>query len=192
MNPQTTLNDIVSLAKRRGFVFPGSEIYGGLANTFDYGPLGGRVKKKVKDLWWETFVTRRDDMVGIDSAVISKEDIWNASGHVAGLNDIMLDCKNCKNRARVDHLIENYYEKKGQEIKVEGKSLAELESIIKSEKIKCPVCGSTELTEPRLFNQLFPVHIGAIAGDKDLAYLRGETAQGIFVNFKNILDSSRV
>lgn len=192
MKTQPKLSDIVGLAKRRGFVFPGSDIYGGLANTWDYGPLGAELKKKIKDLWWDNFVTRRDDMVGLDSAVISKEDIWNASGHVAGLNDIMLDCKTCKNRLRVDHLIENYFEKKGEEVKVEGKSLEELQSIIKEEKIKCPSCGGVDLTEPRLFNQLFPVHIGAIAGDKDLAYLRGETAQGIFVNFKNILDSSRV
>ena len=187
-----SLADIVSLCKRRGFVYPGSDIYGGLANTYDYGPLGAELKRKIKDLWWDTFITHRDDMIGLDSSLISHEKVWQASGHTAGFNDIMVDCKTCHSRTRADHLIENFFEKKKKEIKVEGKSLKELKEIIKDEKISCPVCGSNELTDPRAFNLLFPVHLGIIAGEQDTAYLRGETAQGIFINFKNILDSSRV
>src|SRR3989339_1857068 len=187
-----TLADITSLAKRRGFFYPGSDIYGGLANTWDYGPLGAELKKKIKDLWWETFVTRRTDMVGLDSAVISSAKVWIASGHTANFADAMVDCKTCHSRTRADHLIEDYFTKKGQAQKVEGKPLAELAEIIEKNKIKCPTCGSLTLTEPRLFNQLFPVHLGILESTADLAYLRGETAQGIFTNFKNILDSTRV
>ncbi len=187
-----TLNDIVSLAKRRGFFYPGSDIYGGLANTWDYGPLGAELKKKIKDLWWETFVTRRSDMVGLDSAVISSSKVWEASGHVASFADAMVDCKTCHSRTRADHLIENFFEKKGQQIKVEGKPLSELSSLIKDNQIKCPVCGGKDLTDARNFNLLFPVHLGILAETADLAYLRGETAQGIFTNFKNVTDSTRV
>lgn len=187
-----SLNDIVSLAKRRGFFYPGSDIYGGLANTWDYGPLGAELKKKIKDLWWETFITRRSDMVGLDSAVISSSKVWEASGHVASFADAMVDCKTCHARTRADHLIEGHFEKKGSEIKVEGKSMDELSKLIRDNKIKCPNCGSLELTDARSFNLLFPVHLGILAETADLAYLRGETAQGIFTNFKNIIDSTRV
>ncbi|MBP9702372.1 glycine--tRNA ligase [Candidatus Woesebacteria bacterium] len=187
-----TLNDIVSLAKRRGFFYPGSDIYGGLANTWDYGPLGAELKKKIKDLWWETFITHRSDMVGLDSAVISSSKVWEASGHVASFADAMVDCKTCHSRTRADHLIEGHFEKKGSEIKVEGKSMDELSKLIKDNKIKCPTCGGLELTDARSFNLLFPVHLGILAETADLAYLRGETAQGIFTNFKNITDSTRV
>lgn len=182
-----TLADIVSLAKRRGFLFPGSDIYGGLANTWDYGPLGAELKKKIKDLWWKNFVQDRSDMVGLDSAVISSSKVWEASGHVASFADAMVDCKNCHARTRADHLIED-----ALNIKVEGKSLEELSQIIKDNKLACPTCGSKDLTDARSFNLLFPVHLGILAETADLAYLRGETAQGIFINFKNILDSTRV
>lgn len=182
-----TLADITSLAKRRGFLFPGSDIYGGLANTWDYGPLGAELKKKIKDLWWKTFITDRDDMVGLDSSVILSSKVWEASGHVASFADAMVDCKTCHSRTRADHLIEDKLD-----IKVEGKSLLELSQIIKDNKIKCPTCGGTDLTDARSFNLLFPVHLGILAETSDLAYLRGETAQGIFINFKNITDSSRV
>jgi glycyl-tRNA synthetase len=183
----TTLADITSLAKRRGFFYAGSDIYGGLANTWDYGPLGASLKKKIKDLWWDRFIERRDDMVGLDSSVISSSKVWEASGHVASFADAMVDCKTCHGRTRADHLIEDKLD-----IKVEGKSLTELTAIIKDNKIKCPTCGGTDLTDARSFNLLFPVHLGILAETADLAYLRGETAQGIFINFKNILDSSRV
>lgn len=182
-----SLADIVSLAKRRGFFYPGSDIYGGLANTWDYGPLGAELKKKIKDLWWKNFITDRDDMIGLDSAVISSAKIWEASGHVASFADAMVDCKTCHTRTRADHLIED-----ALDIKVEGKSLEELTQIIKDHKIKCPACGGIDLTDARSFNLLFPVHLGILSETADLAYLRGETAQGIFTNFKNILDSTRV
>src|SRR3989339_756367 len=182
-----TLADITSLAKRRGFFYPGSDIYGGLANTWDYGPLGAELKKKIKDLWWEQFITRQSDMVGIDSAIISSAKIWEASGHVANFADAMVDCKTCHTRTRADHLIEGFLK-----IKVEGKPLTELSELIKDNHIPCPSCGGKDWTPARSFNQLFPVHLGILAETADLAYLRGETAQGIFVNFKNILDSSRV
>lgn len=187
-----TLADITSLAKRRGFLFPGSDIYGGLANTWDYGPLGAELKKKIKDLWWKTFVTERDDMVGLDSSVILSSKVWEASGHVASFADAMVDCKTCHSRTRADHLIEDFMTLQGQTLKVEGKSLSELSQIIKDNKIPCPTCGNKDLTDARSFNLLFPVHLGILAQTADLAYLRGETAQGIFINFKNITDSSRV
>src|SRR3989339_243139 len=182
-----SLADITSLAKRRGFFYPGSDIYGGLANTWDYGPLGAELKKKIKDLWWEQFITRQNDMVGIDSAIISSAKIWEASGHVANFADAMVDCKTCHTRTRADHLIEGFLK-----IKVEGKPLTELSELIKDNHIPCPSCGGQDWTPARSFNQLFPVHLGILAETADLAYLRGETAQGIFTNFKNILDSTRV
>lgn len=187
-----SLADIISLAKRRGFLFPGSDIYGGLANTWDYGPLGVELKKKIKDLWWKTFVTDRQDMIGLDSSVISSARVWEASGHVASFADAMVDCKTCHARTRADHLIEDFMTLQGQALKVEGKSMEELSSIVKDNQIPCPSCGGKDLTEARSFNLLFPVHLGILAATADLAYLRGETAQGIFINFKNILDSTRV
>ncbi len=182
-----TLTDITSLAKRRGFLFPGSDIYGGLANTWDYGPLGAELKRKIKDLWWKFFITDRDDMIGLDSSVILHQKVWEASGHVASFADAMVDCKTCHSRTRADHLIED-----SLKIKAEGKSLVELSKIIKDNKIKCPTCGGKDLIDARSFNLLFPIHLGILAETADLAYLRGETAQGIFINFKNITDSTRL
>ncbi|KKU20385.1 MAG: Glycine-tRNA ligase [Microgenomates group bacterium GW2011_GWF1_46_12] len=165
-----SLADITSLAKRRGFFYPGSDIYGGLANTWDYGPLGAELKKKIKDLWWEQFITRQSDMVGIDSAIISSAKIWEASGHVPNFADAMVDCKTCHTRTRADHLIEGFLK-----IKVEGKPLTELSELIKDNHILCPSCGGQDWTPARSFNQLFPVHLGILAETADLAYLRGET-----------------
>jgi glycyl-tRNA synthetase len=182
-----SLLDIVSLAKRRGFFLPGSDIYGGLANTWDYGPLGAQLKKTIKDLWWKTFIENPADMIGLDSAVISSSKVWEASGHVASFADAMVDCKTCHARTRADHLIED-----ALRLKVEGMSLTELTQIIKDHHLKCPTCGGKDLTDARSFNLLFPVHLGILAETADLAYLRGETAQGIFINFKNILDSTRI
>lgn len=179
---------IVSLAKRRGFVFPSSELYGGLANTWDYGPVGTLLKNNIRDLWVKTFVTSKDDMVIIDAATILKPEVWNASGHVAGFNEALIDCKECKNRARADHLIENAI----ADIKVEGLSFKELEAIISKNNIKCPKCGKYDWTEIRKFNQLVEVKLGVLEEGKNLAYLRGEIAQGIFLNFKNVLDTTRV
>lgn len=179
---------ITSLAKRRGFVFPSSEIYGGMANTWDYGPMGTLLKNNIRDLWIKTFVTDKSDMVMIDAASVLKPEVWGASGHLAGFNEALIDCKECKNRARADHLIENAVE----DIKVEGLAFDELEKIINENKIKCPKCGKFDWTPIRKFNQLVEVKLGVLEEGKNLAYLRGEIAQGIFLNFKNVIDSTRV
>lgn len=184
---EKTFEKVISLAKRRGFIFPGSELYGGLANTYDYGPMGVELLRNIRNLWWETFVHKRMDMVGLEASLISHQDIWKASGHVGGFSDALVDCKNCQARMRADHLIED-----ALDIKVEGLSNEELDKIITDNKIKCPSCGKSDWTEVRKFNLLFPVHLGIVEGDQSLAYLRGETAQGMFVAFKNILDSSRL
>jgi glycyl-tRNA synthetase len=186
------MDKLVALCKRRGFIFPGSEIYGGLANTYDYGPLGTELLRNIKNLWWKKFVQEKSDIVGLDAGIISHHRIWEASGHVAGFADAMIDCKNCKARMRADHLIENYYAKNSKEEKVEGLSLEELDKIVQSENITCPNCGKKEWTKVRKFNLLFPVQLGIVEGEGGQAYLRGETAQGIFTNFKNVVDSSRV
>lgn len=188
----TLLQDIVALAKRRGFVYPGSEIYGGLANTWDYGPLGVELKRNIKNLWWDEFITKREDMVGLDSSIILNTKVWEASGHLAGFSDAMVDCKNCHSRTRADHLIEDYFEvKKNEEIKVEGKTPDELTKIIKDNNIQCVVCGSKDLTKVRDFSLLFSTQMGILKDDSNTVYLRGETAQGIFVDFKNIIGSTR-
>ncbi|MCL4405303.1 MAG: glycine--tRNA ligase [Patescibacteria group bacterium] len=186
------MDKIVSLAKRRGFVFPSSEIYGGLANSYEYGPLGVELKKNIQDEWWNAFVRQRSDMVGLDSSIILHPKVWEASGHVAGFADAMVDCKNCKTRMRADHLIEEYFESKGEKVSVEGKSPAELERLIKDNKIPCPVCSKHDWTPVRKFNLLFETNIGIVPEAQSKVYLRGETAQGIFVSFKNILDSTRL
>jgi glycyl-tRNA synthetase len=186
------MEKIVSLAKRRGFVFPGSEIYGGLANAYEYGPAGVELKKNIQDEWWRVFVRERSDMVGLDSSIILHPKVWEASGHVAGFTDAMIDCKHCKTRTRADHLIENHFEAKGGKISVEGKSTEELDAIITENKIKCPTCGHFEWTPVRKFNLLFETNVGIVPESQSKVYLRGETAQGIFIAFKNILDSTRI
>lgn len=189
---QLTLDMIVALAKRRGFVFQNSEIYGGLANLYDYGPMGAALLRNIRNIWWKTFIESRTDMVGMDASIISHANIWKASGHVAGFADAMVDCKVCKSRTRADHLIEGYFETHNKPIKVEGKTDAELNGIIQKEKIPCPSCEKFDWTTVRKFNLLFPVQLGILEESQSLAYLRGETAQGMFVNFKNVVDSSRV
>jgi len=179
---------VYALAKRRGFVFQSSEIYGGLANTWDFGPMGTLLKNNIRDLWVKTFVTDKDNMVMVDAASILRPEVWGASGHLAGFNEALIDCKVCKNRARADHLIENA----DLGIKVEGMSFAELEKIVNDNKIKCPKCAEFNWTPIRKFNQLVEVKLGVLEEGKNLAYLRGEIAQGIFLNFKNVVDSTRV
>lgn len=182
------MDKIVALCKRRGFVYPGSEIYGGLANTYDYGPAGAELLRNIRNLWWDNFVHKREDIVGLDASVISHQEVWRASGHTIGFADALVDCKNCKLRMRADHLIENATGKNA-----EGKTLEELGKLISdNSKMICPNCGKHDWTEVRKFNLLFPVNLGIVEGDQSLAYLRGETAQGMFINFKNIVDSSRV
>lgn len=181
-------NKVVALAKRRGFVYPSSEIYGGIANSWDFGPVGTLLKNNIRDLWWSKFVLDRDDMVGLDASIFLSPRVWEASGHVVNFTDALIDCRNCHNRTRADHLIEDQTEG----IKVEGLPVDELTKIIREKKLKCPRCGSTDLTDVRHFNLLFETKIGIIEEGKAKAYLRGEIAQGIFINFKNVLDTTRV
>lgn len=186
------MEKVAALCKRRGFIYAGSEIYGGVANTYDYGPMGAELLRNIRNLWWNNFVHGRDDVVGLDASLISSHKIWDASGHTAGFSDAMVDCKNCKGRYRADHVIEDHFAKKGTEQNVEGLTPEEFKKIMVDEKIKCAKCGKIDWTDVRKFNLLFPVHLGIVEGDQSLAYLRGETAQGIFVNFKNVVDSTRV
>lgn len=180
------LQKVVALSKRRGFVFSGSEIYGGLANTYDFGPLGILLKRNIADLWWRFFVTRRPEMFGLDTCNLMSPKVWEASGHTSSFTNVLIDCTNCKFRTRADHLIEDNAPEIGN---VEGKPLEELDKIIADHKIPCPTCGKFAWTKVRDFNQLFETKIGIITTGQDKAYLRGELAQGMFVNFKNILDS---
>ena len=187
--PAQSLDQVVSLCKRRGFIFPGSEIYGGLANSWDYGHLGTELKNSIRDWWWDRFVTKRQDMVGLDAAIVMNPKVWEASGHVANFNDAMIDCKEFKGRFRADHLVEDKY----PDVKVEGKTPEEITEIIKEKNIPCPKCGSKEkFTDARTFNLLFKTSLGAVSGeDKQDVYLRGEIAQAMFVNFKNVINTSR-
>ncbi len=161
-NKDSRMENIISLAKRRGFIYQGSEIYGGLSGTWDWGPLGVALKNNIKKLWWSRFVESRDDMYGIDAALLMNQKVWQASGHVSGFSDPLVECSKCKRRFRADH--------------VEG------------DKTKCPECGG-KLGEPRQFNMMFKTHVGAMEDETSVSYLRPETAQGMFVNFKNVIDS---
>jgi len=186
--PATTLDQLVSLCKRRGFIFPGSDIYGGLANTWDYGPLGVELKNRLKGQWWKTFVHRRQDMVGLDAAILMNPKTWEASGHVSNFNDPLVDCKNCKQRFRGDKLLE---EKLGVDA-VAGIKLEDVQPRLLDEKISCPSCGKVSWTPAKKFSLMFKTEQGVIEGEGNVIYLRPETAQGIFVNFKNIADTMRM
>ena len=178
------LDKVISLSKRRGFIFPGSEIYGGLANTYDLGPRGVELKNNLQNLWWKEFVHKRPEIYGLDTAILMSPKVWEASGHTQNFADVLIDCKNCQYRTRADHLIEDVTNQK-----VEGKSNQQLQQIIQDKQIPCPKCGKINWTPLRKFNQLFETQVGIISGAKNTAFLRGETAQGMFVNFKQVLDS---
>lgn len=182
-----TMDKLVSLAKRRGFIFPGSDIYGGLANTWDYGPLGVELKNNIQQSWWKFFVHGRHDMVGLDAAILMNPSVWKASGHVESFNDAMVDCKSCKARLRADHLIEDAVD----DAKVEGLSNEELKVLIDQHEIACPKCGKKDFTDVRTFNLMFKTHIGVVENETDAVYLRSELAQSMFTNFKHVLDSMR-
>ncbi|HOA18434.1 MAG TPA: glycine--tRNA ligase [bacterium] len=182
---------IVSLCKRRGFVFPGSEIYGGLANTYDYGPLGVLMLRNIINDWWSFFITKRKDIYALDTSVLMAPQVWEASGHTKSFTDALIDCKECKNRTRADHLIERYLEENNLLKDVEGEGMDVLEELINKHKIPCPVCSKFNWTKPRRFNLLFETHMGILEDNKSLAYLRGEIAQGMFINFKNVLETMR-
>jgi glycyl-tRNA synthetase len=175
------LETIVSLSKRRGIVYPSSEIYGGLRASWDYGPLGVEIKNNIKRQWWKSVVTERDDIVGLDSSVILAPEVWQASGHVTEFVDPLTECQSCHKRYRPDHLIEAYQEK--HDGKEPPRGLADL---------ACPNCGTRgAFTPPRMFNAMLRTYLGVVQDESGLAYLRPETAQGIFINFKNVLQTSR-
>ncbi len=192
MAKELTMNQIVSLAKARGFVFPGSEIYGGLANTWDYGPLGVELKNNVKKAWWKKFVQESPYNVGLDAAILMNPQAWVASGHVGGFNDPLLDCKECKARFRADKLIEGYFkEVEGKDENVDGWSNEKMENFMVEKGIKCPECQASSFTSIRQFNLMFKTFQGVTEDSSAEIFLRPETAQGIFVNFKNVQRTSR-
>jgi len=185
------METITNHAKHRGFVFPGSEIYGGLANTWDYGPLGVELKNNVKKAWWKKFVQESPYNVGLDAAILMNPRTWEASGHIGNFNDPMMDCKNCKARHRADKLIEDAADQAGKEIIVDGLPFEKMEELVKEYKIACPECGSHDFTSIRQFNLMFKTHQGVTESSSNEIYMRPETAQGIFVNFKNVQRTMR-
>ena len=190
---EKTMDKIVALAKTRGFVFPGSEIYGGLANTWDYGNIGVELKNNVKKAWWKKFIQEHPLNVGLDSAILMNTQVWEASGHLEGFSDPLMDCRECHERFRADQLIEDYNEE--NDIEVEGAidawSHEEMKAYIDEHEILCPTCGKHNFTDVRQFNLMFKTHQGVTEDAKNVVYLRPETAQGIFVNFKNVQRTSR-
>ena len=191
---EKTMDKIVALAKSRGFVYPGSEIYGGLANTWDYGPLGVELKNNVKKAWWQKFVTEDPHNVGVDCAILMNPQTWVASGHLGGFSDPLMDCRECHGRFRADKLIEDFCAEKGMEIPggtVDGWTQEQMENFVRENAIPCPSCGKHNFTDIRQFNLMFKTFQGVTEDAKNTVYLRPETAQGIFVNFKNVARTSR-
>ncbi len=185
------MDKIVALCKTRGIIFPGSEIYGGLANSWDYGPLGVEFKNNVKKAWWKKFVQESKYNVGLDSAIIMNPETWVASGHVGGFSDPLMDCKSCKARHRADKLIEDYAFKNGLDDNPAGWTFEQMSDYIKEKGICCPDCGGKDFTEIKKFNLMFKTFIGVTENSTSTVYLRPETAQGIFVNFPNVQRSTR-
>ena len=190
---EKTMDKMVALAKARGFIYPGSEIYGGLANTWDYGNLGVELKNNVKQAWWKKFIRESKYNVGIDCAILMNPQTWVASGHLGSFSDPLMDCKDCHERFRADKIIEDYMQENGIEIEgsVDGWSNEEMQKYIEEHEIACPSCGKHNFTEIRQFNLMFKTFQGVTEDAKNTVYLRPETAQGIFVNFKNVQRTSR-
>lgn len=186
-----TMEKLIALCKNRGYVFPGSEIYGGLANTWDYGPLGVLLKNNIKDAWKRKFIQESKYNVGLDAAILMNPETWVASGHAAGFSDPLIDCRACKTRYRADNLIEDYFAEQGKEEIVDGWPNEKMESFIADNGIKCPACGKSDFTGIRQFNLMFKTFQGVTEDTKSEIFLRPETAQGIFVNFKNVQRTSR-
>ena len=188
-----TMEKIIALCKNRGYIFPGSEIYGGLANTWDFGPLGVEFKNNIKDAWRQKFVRESGLNVGLDAAILMNPQTWVASGHVGGFSDPLIDCRSCKTRYRADQLIEDWYKENepDTEVIVDGWSREEMESFIADKSIKCPNCGKSDFTGIRQFNLMFKTFQGVTEDSKSEIYMRPETAQGIFVNFKNVQRTAR-
>lgn len=192
MSNEVSMEKVVALAKGRGFVYPGSEIYGGLANTWDYGPLGVEFKNNVKRAWWKKFVQESKYNVGLDAAILMNPRTWEASGHVGGFSDPLIDCRECKSRFRADKIIEDYVSARGTEsVVVDGWSNEKMQDYIAEHGIACPECGKKKFTPIRQFNLMFKTFQGVTEDGKSQIYLRPETAQGIFVNFRNVARTSR-
>lgn len=191
MTENNKMEKIISLCKRRGFIYPSSEIYGGFAAVYDFGPYGVELEKNIKDLWWKEMVQLRPDVVGLDSAIFMHPKVWQASGHVTGFSDPLSECKNCHARIRVDNVLNDLGIHADEKM-----SLEEINKLFEKniDKIKCPECGKSDFTKPKKFNQLVTSNLGNFTGktDENPTYLRGETCQGIYINFKNVLDSTRV
>ena len=177
-----TFDTITTHLQDSGFVFQGSQIYGGLSNTWDYGPLGSEMKKNIRNLWWKKFVQESPTNVGIDAAILMNPKVWEATGHVSTFNDPMIDCKACNARHRADELIKGQY----PDADVDGMTFEQMDDFIKTHGMKCPVCGKSDFTPIRKFNMMFKTHIGVTEDASSVVYLRPETAQGVFVNFKNV------
>ncbi|MBQ7326633.1 MAG: glycine--tRNA ligase [Clostridia bacterium] len=190
-NSKKTMEKIVALCKNRGFIFPGSEIYGGLANSWDYGPLGVEFKNNVKRAWWKKFVQESRYNVGLDAAIIMNPETWVASGHVGGFSDPLMDCKGCKARHRADKLIEDYAFQNGLDDNPASWSFEQMAEYIKEKGIVCPVCGGKDFADIKKFNLMFKTFIGVTEESSSTVYLRPETAQGIFVNFPAVQRSAR-
>ncbi len=190
-NTEKTMEKIVALCKGRGFVYPGSEIYGGLANAWDYGPLGVELKNNIKRAWWKKFIQESPYNVGLDAAILMNSQTWVASGHVGGFSDPLMDCRECKGRYRADNLIEDYLKEKGEPATVDGWSNEKMMEFIKENEIPCPKCGKHNFTDIRKFNLMFKTFQGVTEDSTSELYLRPETAQGIFVNFKNVQRTTR-
>ncbi len=191
MATEKTMEKIVSLAKRRGIIFPGSEIYGGLANAWDYGPLGVELKNNVKKAWWKKFIQQNPYNTGVDCAILMNPKVWEASGHIGGFSDPLIDCKECKTRHRADQIIEDFNLEKGIEMSVEALNDDQLIDYLKENKVPCPSCGKTNFTDIRKFNLMFKTFQGVTEDSAAEIFLRPETAQGIFVNFKNVQRTTR-
>ena len=190
-NSKKTMEKIVALCKNRGFIFPGSEIYGGLANSWDYGPLGVEFKNNVKKAWWKKFVQESRYNVGLDAAIIMNPETWVASGHVGGFSDPLMDCKGCKARHRADKLIEDYAFQNGLDDNPASWSFEQMAEYIKEKNIVCPICGGKDFADIKKFNLMFKTFIGVTEESSSTVYLRPETAQGIFVNFPAVQRSAR-
>ena len=192
-NTEKTMDKIVALSKNRGFVFPGSEIYGGLANTWDYGPLGAELKNNIKRAWWKKFVQQNPYNVGLDAAILMNPQTWVASGHLGGFSDPLMDCRECKERFRADKLIEDWNTENGKELDkpIDAFTQAEMKDYIEENNIPCPSCGKHNFTDIRQFNLMFKTFQGVTEDAKNTVYLRPETAQGIFVNFPSVQRTTR-
>lgn len=185
------IDKIINLCKTKGFIYPGSEIYGGLGNTWDYGPLGIEIKNNIKKEWWRQFIQCSENSYGLDAGILMNPRVWEASGHIQSFTDPLMDCKNCKTRHRADNLVQDYAQKHNININADGMSLEQLDEFVTEHKIVCPNCGNHNFTSIRKFNLMFETYRGVTKDNQNIVYLRPETAQGAYVDFLNIQRSMR-